>query len=105
MRKIFLSILGVFFAMSMATAENAQHSYVPVAGFVPDSATAIQIAKAIWVPIYGEKQIASEEPIRAELKNDTWYVRGSLPKGAVGGVAEAEISKKDGSILRVTHGK
>jgi NTF2 fold immunity protein len=32
-------------------------------------------------------------------------VEGSLPKGAKGGVALAEISKEDGRIIRVSHGK
>ena len=81
------------------------HSYVPPAGFVPDKATAVRIAVAVWIPIYGEKNIKGETPYHAALRNGVWTVEGSLPKGWVGGVAIAEISKRDGRILRVSHGK
>jgi hypothetical protein len=81
------------------------HSFVPSAGFVPNKGTAVRIAVAVWVPIYGEKQIQGERPYNATLKKGVWTVTGSLPKGWVGGVALAEISKRDGRILRVSHGK
>lgn len=86
------------------------HSYVPSAGFVPDKPTAIRIAVAVWIPIYGAKHIQGETPYHATLKNGVWTVEGSLPKPpkgyiAVGGVAIAEISKQDGRILRISHGR
>ena len=84
---------------------GAVHSFVPPSGFVPDEKTAIRIALAIWEPIYGEKQIASEKPYRATLKDGVWEVTGSLPGLIVGGSAVAEISKRDGTILRVSHGQ
>ena len=72
---------------------------------VPDQETAIRIAVAVWTPIYGKKQIESEKPYKATLKNEVWYITGSLPEGWLGGVAEAEIAKDDGCIIRVSHGK
>lgn len=77
----------------------------PANGFVPDETTAIAIAKAIWTPIYGEKTIRHESPFHATLTNGVWTVNGSLPKGYKGGVAYAEISKTNGLIIRVFHGK
>jgi len=71
---------------------------------VPDGATAIKIAVAVWEPIYGRGQIASEAPYSAKLNKGVWLVEGHLPQG-VGGVAEVEISKETGKILRVWHGK
>jgi|SRR5580704_17798772 hypothetical protein len=85
--------------------EDSKHNYKPEAGYVPDAGTAIKIAVAIWSPIYGEKQISTEKPYNAVLTNGVWVVQGSLPKGLVGGVAVAEISKDDGKILRVSHGQ
>jgi hypothetical protein len=83
-----------------------QHAYVPANGFVPDSATATRIAVAVWIPIYGEQTIANERPYSARLEHGTWIVEGSLPRNMnVGGVALAAIAKKDGRVLRVTHGK
>ena len=106
MRKTIM--LFGFFLVSisiMLASVSQRHSVVPSNGFVPDEKTAIKIAEAVWIPIYGERQIQSEKPFVASLKNGVWTVEGSLPKGWVGGVAIAEISKRDGRILRVSHGK
>ena len=84
--------------------EQGKHHVVPKEGFVPDETTAIKIAEAVWLPIYGE-HIKDEQPFRAKLIGDVWYVEGSLPEHSFGGVAEAQIRKTDGSILRVSHGK
>ena len=74
-------------------------------GYVYKEETAINIAVSVWSEIYGKEMIEKEKPYKATLKNGTWYVTGSLPEGMVGGVAEAEIAKDDGRIIRVTHGK
>lgn len=84
------------------------HSYVPPRGFVPDSLTAVRIAVAVWGPIYGERQIQTEAPYRAALRDGVWTVEGSLHCGGracVGGVAIAEVARHDGRILRVSHGR
>lgn len=81
-------------------------NYVPAAGFVPDSATAVRIAVAVWIPIYGAAQIRSEQPYNASLKNGVWTVTGTLPRQYnQGGVAIAKIANRDGRILFVLHGK
>ena len=79
--------------------------YLPPNGFVADSATAVRIAVAVWIPIYGASQIRSEQPYVARLKDNVWTVTGTLPRGMVGGTAEARIAKSDGRILFVLHGK
>jgi hypothetical protein len=84
---------------------DALAQYKPPNGFVPDEATAIKIAVAIWTPIFGKAKIAKEKPYHAMLKDDIWIVEGSLPEGYFGGVARAEISKEDGRIVSVSHGK
>jgi hypothetical protein len=80
-------------------------NYRPPGGYVPDAATAIKIAVAVLKPIYGRKQIQSEKPFHAELRHGVWRVYGYLPPNTLGGVAEADISQKDGTILRVIHGE
>jgi len=78
---------------------------IPENGFVPDKATAIKIAEAIWLPIYGKRQIDDEKPFIVELKDsNTWVVEGTL-KSSKGGVAYIEIQKSDCKILKVFHGK
>ena len=81
--------------------------YVPPAGFVPDSLTAVRIAVAVWSPIFGERQIASEAPYVAALHDGVWTVTGTLNCPAsgecMGGTAQAEIVQHDARILRVGH--
>lgn len=87
--------------------------------YVPDSITAIKIAEAIWLPIYGQS-IYNKQPFIAKLISDSiWIVTGSTPKSgteinndgdtiytiAKGGVPFAIINKKDGCILKVYHTK
>jgi len=80
--------------------------YVPPNGFVPDSGTAVRVAVAVWIPIYGASQIRSEQPYVATLKDGVWTVTGTLPRQYnLGGVAMARISKRDGRILFVLHGR
>src|SRR2546423_422572 len=86
-------------------ATPSQSSYVPKEGFVPDKATAIRMAEAVLIPIYGEAHIIHERPFKAMLKDSVWYVKGTLPKHFLGGVAMVRLSKHDGRILYVMHGK
>ncbi|OFW86393.1 MAG: hypothetical protein A2794_01455 [Alphaproteobacteria bacterium RIFCSPHIGHO2_01_FULL_40_8] len=82
-----------------------KHNYKPQEGYVPDEETAIKIAVAVWIPIYGKDEIEKEKPYKATLKDGIWHVTGFLPEGWLGGVAEAEIAKDDGRIIRISHGK
>ena len=82
-----------------------KHNAKPKEGYLPDKETAIKIAVAVWIPIYGKKEIKNQKPYNAVLENGIWFVSGSLPKGWKGGVAEAEIIKENGKIIRISHGK
>lgn len=79
--------------------------YQPANGVVPDPATAIAIAVAVWGPIYGKKNIAEEAPYRATLNDGRWTVTGTLPKGRLGGTATAVIDKMNGRIITIFHTK
>ena len=100
-------VLGAAVALPwLLAAQRARpHSYVPADGFVPESVTAARIAAAVWAPIYGERRVESQRPLRAALRRGIWTVTGTLPPGSAGGVALAEIAKRDGRILRVSHGR
>ncbi len=77
----------------------------PKEGYVPNEEVAIKIAEAVLAPIYGKDHIEREKPFKATLNGGIWTVRGSLKPGWLGGVAEAQISKDDGCILKIIHGK
>jgi NTF2 fold immunity protein len=105
---MFIFWIAVASTIVLLAADLGKENYKPKEGYVPDEKTAIRIAVAVWIPIYGEKQIEEEKPYHATLSNGVWYVMGSLPKPTpryvvAGGVAVAEIAKDDGRILRVIH--
>ncbi len=59
----FSLLLFLLVWVTVVYAADAQkHNYKPAAGYVPDQATAIGIAVAIWSPIYGKEQIEKEKP-------------------------------------------
>src|SRR5437762_11401524 len=103
------TLLGLLLVSYLANGQQSSpKGYIPPKGFVPDSATAVRIAVAVWIPIYGERQIMSEQPFVANLKGGVWTVEGSLPPAPpgtvmVGGSAVVKIAKRDGRILFVTH--
>ena len=73
-------------------------------GLVPTPEVAIQIAEAVWLPIYGDR-IYNRQPFIAQYypRLDVWFVHGTLPPGHLGGTAEMVIRKSDGQILSVIH--
>jgi NTF2 fold immunity protein len=97
---------GALLMASLISGQGVQ----PKKDYVPDSETAVKIAEAVLVPVYGKKQIESERPFRAKLKDGVWTVSGTLhcADGAefcTGGAAVVEISKKDARIISMTHYK
>ena len=82
-------------------AKNAKN-YIPANGYVPDAQTAIYIATAVALPIYGKKKIDSEAPLHAGLKDGVWTVIGNPPK-SLGGELIVQLDKKTGAVLFVSH--
>ena len=74
---------------------------------VPDQATAVAIARAVLIPIYGKSQIAAEEPLKARRDGKNWNVSGTLgcTPNCLGGTAFVSNSAVDGRILSVFHTK
>lgn len=100
-QKIFITIaLVALFTVPTAS----QKYYKPRNGFVPDEKTAIRVAEAVLIPIYGEKRIKSEKPFSAKLDHGVWTVTGAIADGVEGGVAKIKISKSTGAVMSVTHG-
>jgi len=100
--------------VTLLQAGAGAQSIAPRDGFVPDSATAVKIAEAVLVPVYGREKIESEYPLKAKLEHGIWTVDGTLhcrdSKGkesqvCPGGTAEVKLSKADGRILKMIHYK
>lgn len=74
-------------------------------GYVQDANTAAEIALIIWKYHYGDN-IKEYMPLGCFLKNDSvWIIKGTQPDYGedyvvMGGEPYAEISKKDGRIIK-----
>jgi len=102
--KIFIALCITSLVGSLVIGQG----YRPEQGYVPNSDTAVQIAEAVLVPVFGKKQIESERPFNAELKDGVWTVSGTLHCPVAhcdGGAAVVTISKADARILSMIHPK
>lgn len=96
------------FVVTAASQTAQEGSFRPTDGFVPNSDTAVKIAEAVLIPVYGEATIKRERPLTATRKGNVWTVAGTLNCGApqcLGGTAVVKISKTSGEILFMTHYK
>ena len=73
---------------------------LPEPGCVPDGETAVRIAEAVWLPIFGSDVVGSQQPFRADLADRVWTVRGSQRDPAKRSLI-AQIDKNDGRILKL----
>ena len=109
-RFVLFALLIILAYSCRFTKTNKQHltNDMVTINYVPNEETAIKIAEAIWLPIYGE-EIYNQKPYTASLlKDGIWVVTGTFTgdiEVEAGGVAYIEIQKKDGKILKVTHGR
>ncbi|SNS74448.1 NTF2 fold immunity protein [Granulicella rosea] len=97
----------IWLLLLLASSSLAQN-VVPKDGYVPDAATAREIAEAVLKPVYGKALIESERPFTAILEGGVWVVSGTIPcakSGCEGGVATVKIRKADGRIVGMIHGK
>lgn len=108
--KIFTCAFVPLLLFASANGQTHRQKY----GYVPDSSTAIKVAEAVLIPVYGKKLVESERPFNATLEDGIWTVGGTLYCGdgkpqsthspsCVGGVAVVKISRKDACILFMTH--
>jgi NTF2 fold immunity protein of polymorphic toxin system component len=105
-----MKIFWVCYCMLLIATLAIAQGFKPKEAYVPDSTTAVKVAEAVLIPVYGKRQIESEEPFNATLKDGVWIVRGTLPcpdpkTSCIGGVAEVKISKDDARILSMIHYK
>ncbi|MBZ5552075.1 MAG: hypothetical protein LAO21_05095 [Acidobacteriia bacterium] len=78
---------------------GGRDSSIPTQGFVPDKETAVRVAEAVWIGLYGQKGIELQKPYKTELENGVWTVTGTYLDQTTSRVATARISKRDGTIL------
>jgi hypothetical protein len=84
---------------------EAQTRSIAQTNYVPDQQTAIRIAEAVLIPIYGSQDVADERPFKARLEGNIWIIEGTTVKTPFGGVATVKLQRSDGRIISVIHGK
>ncbi len=88
-----------------AACTRTVSQFQPKAGVVGSAETAKTVAIAYLKPIYGAELIEGQKPFKVSFRDGVWTVRGSLPAGMDGGVAEISICRRNGSVLQVHHEK
>jgi hypothetical protein len=89
--------------------EAQKYQQKPRDGYIPDMRTAVRVAEAVMIPIYGARLVASEKPFHATLDGDVWTVSGTMGckttahSICVGGTAVMQLSKATGEILLSVH--
>jgi hypothetical protein len=93
---------------SYSAAVKLVYALLPEKGILPTKEIALKVAETILVGIYGEK-VLGERPFAVKLDGDFWIIDGSFScpsgSGCKGGTAHIELSKKDGHVKEVIHGK
>ena len=80
--------------------------YQPPEGIVSTPESAARVAEIYLTLRYGAPLMRRELPLKARLERGVWLVQGKdLPQGFAGGVAEIQICRSNGRVLRVVHGK
>jgi hypothetical protein len=103
MKKIVLInffILSSVLFFAFTTNNNLPVPKQPTEGFVPDEKTAIKIAEAIWLPIFGDKIYKYQPFIAILVEGKNWKVYGTVYTEK-GGSPVAIIQKSDCKILKV----
>jgi hypothetical protein len=74
---------------------------------LPNANYAIKYASYIFDTTYGRSKMKSERPFKIRfIDNKFWHITGTMPKYySKGGSAEILISKYNGEILFLSHGK
>ncbi len=76
---------------------------LPANGLIPNEATAVAVAEAVFRPVFGEQETSKFEPYHAQLTADVWTVYGTLKQNSRGGTPMLRIQKTDGKALEIWH--
>lgn len=85
-QKLLLMSLILFVLYPFAENSNGQIEGIrwncchPKMGVVPDSETAVALAKTVLLPIYHAEFLNGEEPFSASLTDGVWTITGTAPK-------------------------
>ena len=99
---MFLIFFGVL--LNIHAADHPQHSVEREQGLVPDKDTAVRVAEAVLIPIYGTELTFKEKPLTAVLTNEMWIIKNNSRPNSETNII-LRISKKDARISLVNAAK
>lgn len=104
--RIIFGVILILCILLLLIRFHVPRGYWPPQGVVPKESTAIGIAEAVLLQLYGE-HIYNTMPFVAEYDSTTgvWTVRGTPPINSPGGVPEIKILGATGEVLHIAHGK
>lgn len=100
--KAMLRVLSFWLLLAVVPPLQAQPAGRKF-NLVTKEATALVIAQAVAIDLYGEEEISGQLPLKAVRLRDHWRVMGVLPPGIPGGVVEVHISIRDATVLKIFH--
>lgn len=103
-RNAICACLPILFSLITPAALSQSYLSELPGGVVPNQAVACAVAKVYLSEVYGKANIESQLPLVATLQGKVWTVKGTFNrKHSVGGVAEIDIAREDGRVLRLIH--
>lgn len=101
--RLFLACTVLLTQLSFCQSadKKPEGASLPSRGVVPNEITAVKIAEAVFLPIYGEEEVSKYRPYEAVLKDGVWTIFGTLKPSARGGTPSMTIQKSDGRVLDV----
>ena len=102
-RFVTCAVLLALLSLAYASDRKPQQPALPHQGVIPDEITAVRVAEAVFLPVFGQEEVAKYQPYHAQLKDGVWTVYGTLKTGSRGGTPMAEIQKGDGKVLQIWH--
>jgi|SRR6267143_2158906 len=96
-------ILLTLLSVGYGSDKKSTRTPLPSQGVVPDEATAVKIAEAVFPPVFGQEEVSKFSPYHATLKEGVWTVYGTLKPNARGGTPMMTIQKNDGRVTELWH--
>lgn len=92
--------------LKFALSDTANHNVINTkATIIKDSLTATTIAETVLFEIYGKANIIKQKPYEVYHIDNYWFLKGTLPKGSLGGTFLIIMDDRNSQIIKITHGK
>jgi len=72
---------------------------------IKDRLTAINVAEPILFGVFGKANIIKQKPYKIFFIDNYWLIKGTLPKGKIGGTFQIIIDSRNSKVIDIIHGK